>query len=50
MLANASSRIPVSLADRVTIVNKDFKTANVKPGSFDLIICIGVMAYIDDVR
>ena len=49
MLARARSRISDCQLDRVTIVNGDFMSTQFESRSYDLIICIGVLAYIDRV-
>lgn len=46
MLSIARSRVPPGVAQRVETVNQDFSTAQFKPQSFDLILCIGVMAHV----
>jgi SAM-dependent methyltransferase len=48
MLERAVSRIPERLAGRATIVNEDFLAANLEPTIYDLVICVGVMAYVHD--
>jgi SAM-dependent methyltransferase len=50
MLELARSRISQGLANHVAIMNEDFMSAHFRDGNFDLIICIGVMAYVDDRR
>jgi 2-polyprenyl-3-methyl-5-hydroxy-6-metoxy-1,4-benzoquinol methylase len=50
MLEIASSRIPAALSSRVEKINSDFMQAQFQPHSFDLIICVGVLAYIADRR
>ena len=47
MLNLALSRVPGELAERVQTINANFKQANLMPGSFDLILCVGVLAYIE---
>jgi len=47
MLARARSRIPASHLNRVEILKGDFMNARFEENYYDLIICIGVMAYID---
>src|SRR5260370_41887150 len=46
MLDIAFSRLPEGSSDRVTLCNEDFLTAQLPPHSFDLILCVGVLAYI----
>ena len=48
MLGIAKARIPAELSSRVEIVNDRFMQAKLKTGGYDLIICLGVLAYIDD--
>jgi predicted TPR repeat methyltransferase len=50
MLARARSRIPASQSDRVEIVTGDFMSTRLDRYFYDLIICIGVLAYIDPVK
>jgi SAM-dependent methyltransferase len=47
MLARAKSRIPTGLSSNVDIFKSDFMGANLEPNSYDLIICLGVLAYIE---
>ena len=48
MLNIALSRVPRELAANVETVNTGFMQANLGPGKYDLIICCGVLAYVDD--
>jgi ubiquinone/menaquinone biosynthesis C-methylase UbiE len=48
MLNIARSRVPAGLSDNVEVLNEHFMRTQFKPGSYDLIICVGVLAYIDD--
>lgn len=50
MLARARSRIPVCQLDRVEILNGDFMSTRLESNSYNLIVCIGVLAYIDPVK
>jgi 2-polyprenyl-3-methyl-5-hydroxy-6-metoxy-1,4-benzoquinol methylase len=50
MLQIASSRIPEGLSDHVNVLNEDFMTAQLDQQSFDLVICVGVLAYVDKLR
>jgi ubiquinone/menaquinone biosynthesis C-methylase UbiE len=50
MLSIARSRVPEELVGRVETVNKSFMDAELEPRSCDLILCIGVLAYIEDLR
>src|SRR5664279_595952 len=47
MLAAAQAQIPGELADNVRIVNGDFASEPFAPHSYDLIICVGVLAYVE---
>jgi ubiquinone/menaquinone biosynthesis C-methylase UbiE len=50
MLDLVSARLPKGSADRVSLLNMDFMDAQFGEQRFDLIICVGVMAYIVDRR
>jgi ubiquinone/menaquinone biosynthesis C-methylase UbiE len=47
MLALASKRIPSSRINDVELVNQGLLDAKLEPHSFDLILCIGVLAHVD---
>jgi 2-polyprenyl-3-methyl-5-hydroxy-6-metoxy-1,4-benzoquinol methylase len=47
MLAHAQSKIPANLLSNVEIINEDFMKATLEPKSFDLIICLGMLAHVD---
>jgi cyclopropane fatty-acyl-phospholipid synthase-like methyltransferase len=47
MLQIASSRIPEGLSSNITVLNEDFIAAQLPRQSFDLIICVGVLAYVE---
>lgn len=47
MLQIAAERIPEESASEVQFVGGDFMQARLEPSSFDLIICLGVLAYVD---
>jgi SAM-dependent methyltransferase len=47
MLARARSGIPADLSGNVEILKSDFMSAALEPGAYDLIICLGVLAYIE---
>ena len=47
MLDLASARIPADARDRVTLINEDFMAADLPMRSFDLILCLGVLAHVD---
>jgi 2-polyprenyl-3-methyl-5-hydroxy-6-metoxy-1,4-benzoquinol methylase len=46
MLSIARSKIPLELAENVETINQDFMSASLLPESFDLILCIGVLAHV----
>ena len=48
MLALARSRIPEELTGQVETVNANFMDAQLAPRSFDLILCVGVLAYVEN--
>jgi 2-polyprenyl-3-methyl-5-hydroxy-6-metoxy-1,4-benzoquinol methylase len=50
MLDIARSRIPEQLLPRVRVINNDFMSADLDVEGFDLIICVGVLAYIRERR
>ena len=50
MLSIARSRIPEELLDHVESVNKSFMEAQLEPSAYDLILCIGVLAYVEDLQ
>lgn len=50
MLALARERISPELKTRVKIINNDFMGADLESASYDLIICLGVLAYVDDLE
>ena len=47
MLAIAKTKVPANLIDRVTFVNEDVIAAPLAPQSFDLIVCVGVLAHVE---
>ncbi|HEY5213712.1 MAG TPA: class I SAM-dependent methyltransferase [Acidobacteriaceae bacterium] len=47
MLDLASKRIPSGRVNDVELISGDFMGANFEPQSFDLILCIGVLAHVD---
>jgi 2-polyprenyl-3-methyl-5-hydroxy-6-metoxy-1,4-benzoquinol methylase len=47
MLAIAQSKVPPGLSKNVQAINQDFLNANLQPGTFDLIICLGLLAHVD---
>jgi ubiquinone/menaquinone biosynthesis C-methylase UbiE len=48
MLQIALSQVPGQAADRVTTINSDFMKASIAPHQFDLILCVGVLAYVEE--
>jgi SAM-dependent methyltransferase len=50
MLEIAFSRVPPDLSSRVQTINNGFMEAALAPQSFDLILCVGVLAYIEQRR
>lgn len=50
MLSIARARVPAELASRVNTINDLFTHASLDPGSYDLIICLGVLAYVHEAR
>jgi 2-polyprenyl-3-methyl-5-hydroxy-6-metoxy-1,4-benzoquinol methylase len=50
MLELVSSRIPSGWNDRISLLNMDFMDARFGEQKFDLIVCVGVMAYVTDRR
>lgn len=47
MLSVAGSRVPGELALRVQLINKDFMEATLASQSFDLVLAVGVLAFIE---
>lgn len=47
MLAIAQSNVPPDLRQNVQPINHDFLSASLEPRSFDLIICLGLLAHVD---
>jgi ubiquinone/menaquinone biosynthesis C-methylase UbiE len=50
MLSIALSRIPEEFLSQVETVNKSFMEAPLELESYDLILCIGVLAYVEDLQ
>jgi ubiquinone/menaquinone biosynthesis C-methylase UbiE len=50
MLNIALSRVPKEFSSHVETVNVGFMQANLGAGKYDLIICCGVLAYVDDLQ
>jgi ubiquinone/menaquinone biosynthesis C-methylase UbiE len=47
MLDLARNKIPLERAHDVDLINRNFVGANLEPESFDLVLCIGVLAHVD---
>lgn len=47
MLATARASVPTSMAGNVETRNEDFMAAKFDAQSFDLIVCVGVLAHVD---
>jgi len=47
MLSVAQSNVPSNLKQHVHPINQDFLSANLEPHSFDVVICLGLLAYVD---
>jgi len=47
MLSRALSKVRPELLENVDTINQDFLTAALKPGNYDLIICVGVLAHVE---
>jgi ubiquinone/menaquinone biosynthesis C-methylase UbiE len=47
MLSIAQSKVRSEFTSNVEVRNEDFMTASFDPASFDLIICVGVLAHVD---
>jgi len=47
MLSIANSRTPAEFSDNVELINEDFMQAALRLQSFDLILCLGVLAHVD---
>lgn len=47
MAALARANVPEHLAANVEVRNEDFMAASFEPGSFDLIVSVGVLAHVD---
>ena len=46
MLSRARSRVPTDLISRATFVNQDFMEVPFEEKTFDLLICVGVLAHV----
>jgi ubiquinone/menaquinone biosynthesis C-methylase UbiE len=47
MLSIANSHIPAEFSDNVEMINEDFMSAELELQSYDLILCVGVLAHAD---
>jgi 2-polyprenyl-3-methyl-5-hydroxy-6-metoxy-1,4-benzoquinol methylase len=47
MLSIARSRIPREFSSSVELINEGFMHAKLRPQSYDLILCLGVLAHVD---
>jgi len=47
MLARARAKVPRDLLNNVDLVNEGFMTAPLEPQSYDLVVCIGVLAHVE---
>lgn len=47
MLVMAGARVPAGLSGNIEMINEDFMATKFAPHSFDLILCLGVLAYVD---
>jgi len=47
MLSIAQSQVPPNLCANVQVMNQDFLAANLAPHSFDVIVCLGLLAHVD---
>lgn len=48
MLLIARSRIPAELSPNVQMVNEDFMSVELPDNAYDLVLCVGVLAHLDD--
>ena len=46
MLSIAQSQVPPNLRANVQVMNQDFLAANLAPHSFDVIVCLGLLAHV----
>jgi 2-polyprenyl-3-methyl-5-hydroxy-6-metoxy-1,4-benzoquinol methylase len=47
MLSIAQSQVPPSLSRNLQAINQDFLAANLAPQSFDVVICLGLLAHVN---
>jgi ubiquinone/menaquinone biosynthesis C-methylase UbiE len=47
MIAAARSNVPAELKENVELLNSDLMTAPLEAHSFDLIVCLGVLAHVE---
>jgi 2-polyprenyl-3-methyl-5-hydroxy-6-metoxy-1,4-benzoquinol methylase len=50
MLQLVRSRVPLELSSRVQTINSNFMTSQLEAQTFDLILCVGVLAYVEQRR
>lgn len=50
MLEFASDHVPPGACDRVRVLNGDFMSVDLPEKSYDLILCVGVLAYVENRR
>jgi len=48
MLEIAAARVPAPLSQNVRVINDDFEAVNLRDQAFDLVLCVGVLAYVAD--
>lgn len=48
MLGRAAARVPRELVENATFVNSDFTAAELPTAPYELVICVGVLAYVKD--
>lgn len=48
MLAMAKKNIPAEYSDKTELINKDFFSVELPPASFDLVICLGLLAHVEE--
>src|SRR5215472_15595291 len=49
MLKRARGRVPTEMLPNVGLIEGDFRNHALEPASYDLVICLGVLAYVSDV-
>lgn len=48
MLAIANKNIPQEFQNKVELINKDFFETDLPTGSFDLVLCLGLLAHVEE--